>query len=118
MPTSYPGGLDDFPNDAALEGNTLDDILGNATKDHTSWMDDVGAAIEAVEAKVGIDGSAVTTSIDYKINNLAGDVTGPVGATVVGDDSHAHTSSTISALDAADVTTGTFAQARLATGIA
>ena len=47
---------------------------------------------------------------------LSGDATGS-GATaitvVVVDDSHAHTGSTISALDAGDTTTGTFADARI-----
>jgi hypothetical protein len=44
---------------------------------------------------------------------LAGDVTGTSGATVVGDDSHAHTTTTISGLATGDVTSGTFADARI-----
>ena len=41
------------------------------------------------------------------------DITGAVSALVVVDDSHSHTSSTISALDTGDVTTGSFADARV-----
>lgn len=32
--------------------------------------------MEALEAKVGVDGSAVTTSIDYKLNNTVATLTG------------------------------------------
>ena len=31
---------------------------------------DANDAIEALQAKVGVDGSAVTTSLDYKVANL------------------------------------------------
>jgi hypothetical protein len=44
---------------------------------------------------------------------MGGDLSGPASAAVVTDDSHAHTTATISGLDAADVTTGTFAAARI-----
>lgn len=51
-------------------------------------------------------------------HTLAGDVTGLTGATVVGNDSHDHTGSTISALDAGtDITTGLLAAARGGTGL-
>lgn len=49
-------------------------------------------------------------------HTLSGDVTGSVSATVVGDDSHNHTGTTISALDTGDITTGTFANARISQG--
>lgn len=50
---------------------------------------------------------------------LSGDVSGSGTTsivTTVADDSHSHTSATISALDAGDVTTGTFGIARIPTG--
>jgi hypothetical protein len=47
---------------------------------------------------------------------LTGDLAGTATSPSVVDDSHAHTSSTISALDVADITTGTLSQARGGTG--
>jgi hypothetical protein len=46
---------------------------------------------------------------------LTGDLGGTATSPTVVDNSHAHTATTISGLDAADVTTGTFAAARLGT---
>lgn len=60
-----------------------------------------------------VTGADDTQTLVTDSTAFAGDVTGEIGATVVGDDSHAHTSTTISALDAADTTTGTFDAARL-----
>jgi hypothetical protein len=47
---------------------------------------------------------------------LTGDLGGTASSPSVVDDSHNHTSSTISALDVADITTGTLSQARGGTG--
>ena len=60
MAVNYPTSLDSFTNRSP--GDTIDD----------SHMDDVQDAIEALEAKVGINDSAVTSSLDYKIQNLFG----------------------------------------------
>lgn len=49
---------------------------------------------------------------------IGGDGSGTTAALVVTDDSHAHGASTISALDAGDITTGTMATARLGSGTA
>ncbi|MDO8803825.1 MAG: hypothetical protein Q7R35_05305, partial [Elusimicrobiota bacterium] len=57
----------------------------------------------------------VTNGI-YTTTNLVGDVTGTPGATVVGADSHAHTGTSISALNAGDITTGTLPVGRGGTG--
>jgi hypothetical protein len=46
---------------------------------------------------------------------LTGDLSGTATSPTVVNDSHTHTATTISGLDAADVTTGTFAAARLGT---
>ena len=59
MSTNFPVTLDAY---AALVDNT-DDVLA-------AHPNDRGDAIEALEAKVGVDGSAVTTSLDYKVNNF------------------------------------------------
>lgn len=59
MSTNFPSSLDSY---STLVDN-VDDVLA-------SHMNDRGDAIEALEAKVGVDSSAVTTSVDYKLRNL------------------------------------------------
>lgn len=68
MTISYPSSLDSFPNPQST------DLLDNAspTLDHWTQHANANDAIEALEAKVGIDGSAVTTSFDYKLNEVTG----------------------------------------------
>lgn len=74
----------------------------------TDWVDPDPAEVEA-----GLDDLAARLTAK-EAETFAGDVTGPPSATVVGDDSHAHTTTTISGLDTGDVTTGTWANARVA----
>jgi hypothetical protein len=62
MATSYPASLDSFTNPTAVD--TLD------SPPHDTQHADANDAIEALQAKVGVDGSAVTTSLDYKVANL------------------------------------------------
>ncbi len=62
MATSFPTGLDALTNPTS--GNTL------ASPDHAGQHADANDAIEALEAKVGVNGSAVTSSLDYKITNI------------------------------------------------
>lgn len=59
MSTNFPTGLDSY---GTLIDNT-DDVLA-------AHANDRGDAIEALEAKVGVDSSAVTTTLDYKVNNF------------------------------------------------
>jgi hypothetical protein len=61
--TSFPTGLDAFPNP------TASDLVENATAnlDHHAQHGNANDAVEALEAKVGIDSSTVTTSLDYKM---------------------------------------------------
>lgn len=61
MTTSFPGGLDNFVNPAGTS------LLTNP--DHAGQHTDLNDAVEALEAKVGVDGSLVATSIDYKLTN-------------------------------------------------
>ena len=61
MTTSFPGGLDNFTNPAGTS------LLTNP--DHAGQHTDLNDAVEALEAKVGVDGSLVTTSLDYKFTN-------------------------------------------------
>lgn len=64
MATLFPGALDVFPNPGANDyqdapGLELDVLMSNALD-----------AIEALEGKVGVDGSAVAASLTYKIAQL------------------------------------------------
>ena len=62
---SFPTDLDD------LYKPTSADYLGSPSL-HNEWHDDEATAIEALEVKVGINGSAVTTSHDHKLSGVTG----------------------------------------------
>lgn len=66
MSINYPTSLDSFTNPAGT------DLLENSNPalDHDAQHSNANDAIEALEAKVGADGSAVTTSHDYKLNEI------------------------------------------------
>lgn len=68
MSITYPTTLDSLPNP------TNTDLLENATLalDHDQQHANANDAIEALEAKVGVNGSAVTTSHDYKLSGVTG----------------------------------------------
>jgi len=70
MATNFPTSLDSITNP------TASDKLNSGTVPHASQHATVNDAVEALEAKVGVDSSAVTTSHDYKINALETDVSG------------------------------------------
>jgi hypothetical protein len=63
---NFPSGLDSFttPSGSAT--------LGGSVPTHTQLHTSEGDAIEALQAKVGVDNSAVTTSLDYRVNALEG----------------------------------------------
>lgn len=67
MAINFPSSLDSFPNP------TSTDLLENATAalDHDVQHSNANDAIEALEAKVGINGSAVNTSHDYKLSEVS-----------------------------------------------
>ena len=65
MSTVYPTNLQDLDASRGVSGNPLSSpnhITHHTTEDDT---------IEALQAKVGIDGSVVTSSIDYKLTNAS-----------------------------------------------
>jgi len=62
MATSFPSGLDSFVNPSAS------DALDSGVVPHAAQHSNVNDAVEALEAKVGVDGSAVTSSLDYKVS--------------------------------------------------
>jgi hypothetical protein len=62
MATNFPTSLDSLTNPVA--GDTL------SSPSHAGQHADANDAIEALQAKVGVNNSAVTTTIDYKLRNL------------------------------------------------
>jgi hypothetical protein len=65
--SNFPGALDTFPE---IEPNTKEDAPG---LEHDVVHDNVHAALAAVEAKVGIDGSADPDSLDFRVAALEDD---------------------------------------------
>ena len=59
MATNFPTSLD------ALTNPTSSDSLSSPS--HSAQHANVNDAVEALQAKVGVDGSAVTSSLDYKV---------------------------------------------------
>jgi len=64
MAINFPSSLDDFTNP------TADDSLNSDTVPHADQHANLNDAVEALEAKVGINSSADTNSLDYKVNNI------------------------------------------------
>lgn len=64
MATNFPGSLDTLTNPLST------DSLNSPS--HSTQHANVNDAVEALQAKVGVDNSAVTTSLDYKIRNIQG----------------------------------------------
>jgi hypothetical protein len=62
MATSFPTGLDALTNPVSTD--TL------ASPSHADQHANVNDAVEALEAKVGVNGSAVTSSLDYRVRNI------------------------------------------------
>jgi hypothetical protein len=69
MTINYPTSLDNFTNPSAS------DTLDSPTAPHATQHSDLNDAVEALQAKVGADSSAVTTSHDYKIADHASRLT-------------------------------------------
>tara|TARA_R110000868_G_scaffold95825_2_gene263416 strand:- start:2220 stop:3983 length:1764 start_codon:yes stop_codon:yes gene_type:complete len=61
MTTSFPAGLDALTNPTSADGLN--------SPDHAGQHANVNDAVEALEAKVGVNSSAVVTSLDYKVTN-------------------------------------------------
>ena len=62
MTTNFPSSIDNFTNP------TTSDTLASVS--HSAQHADINDAMEAVQAKVGVNGSAVTGSLDYKLANI------------------------------------------------
>ena len=63
MATNFPTSIDSLTNPNSTD--TLD------SPSHSGQHSDANDAIEALEAKVGVNGSAVTSSLDYQMENHA-----------------------------------------------
>ncbi|MDD4909316.1 MAG: tail fiber domain-containing protein [Candidatus Omnitrophica bacterium] len=89
------------------------DVVGTAEVDGLSIG---GTAVTPTAAELNyVDGvtSAIQTQLDAKVGtatSFSGDVTGAYNATVVGNDSHDHTTSTISGLGVADFSSANISQ--------
>lgn len=66
MSTNFPSSLDDATTLPVESGSTA--LATNHVTAHQNMQD----AMEAVQAKVGVDSSAVTTSHDYKLSGVTG----------------------------------------------
>jgi len=62
MATNFPTSLDALTNPAS--GDAL------SSPSHSAQHANANDAIEALQAKVGINSSAVTTSLDYRVTTL------------------------------------------------
>lgn len=66
MATNFPASLDSLTNP------TASDKLNSVTVPHATQHANINDAMEAVQAKVGITDSAVTTSLDYIVKGATG----------------------------------------------
>ena len=65
MPTNFPTALDTFLNPAAG-----DPLTGPGAVPHHLQHANLNDAVAALEAKLGVNGSAVTSSVDYLLANV------------------------------------------------
>lgn len=74
MASNFPSSLDSFTNPSSS------DALDSVSVPHATQHSDLNDAVEALQAKVGADSSAVTSSHDYKIADHASRLTTLEGA--------------------------------------
>lgn len=80
MAITYPTTLDAFTNPGATE------TLGGSAPTHSTHHANLNDAVEALEAKVGVNSSAVTTSHDYKLANCTSTAKAVADTRTVGGD--------------------------------
>ena len=64
MASNFPSSLDSFTNPSSS------DAMDSVSVPHATQHSDLNDAVEALQAKVGVDSSAVTSSLDYKVAQL------------------------------------------------
>lgn len=62
MPINFPTSLDNFSDPTSTSDMS--------SPSHSALHQNINSAVEALQAKVGVDSSAVTTSLDYKVAQL------------------------------------------------
>jgi len=67
MSTNFPTSLDTTTNLPPIAATDLENDTG---KEHDVQHSNLNAAVIAIETKLGVNGSAVTTSIDYRVAQL------------------------------------------------
>lgn len=72
MPTNFPTALDVLTNPTPADNLNTPAVL------HSDEHSNENDAIEALEAKVGVDGSAVATSLDHRVGDLEAATHSPV----------------------------------------
>lgn len=65
MPTVFPTAIDAFVNPVA------NDFLDSLVVPHAAQHSQLNDAVEALEAKIGINGSADVNSLDYKVGQIS-----------------------------------------------
>ena len=79
MPTLYPGALDIFSN--PTQTSQLDSVLVPHAKQHS----DVNDSVTAIETHIGVVGSQVSTTVEFRLSKKVGySTTVPLGATSPG----------------------------------
>lgn len=76
MATNFPNSLDSFTN--PISANSL------ALPSHSELHTDLNNAMASVQAKIGVDGSSVQTSLDYRVTQLES-IGGTTGVALTGD---------------------------------
>jgi len=74
MPIAFPTSLD------ALNNPTAYDQTDSVSVPHATQHENTNDAVEALEAKVGVNNSAVTSSLDYRTARVEEILTGDAGA--------------------------------------
>ena len=92
MATNFPASLDTLTNP------TSSDSLSSPS--HSAQHANVNDAVEALQAKVGADSSAVTTSLDYKVAQLEAISHGKILQVVRATDSTTRSTTSTSYVDA------------------
>jgi hypothetical protein len=96
MATNFPASLDTLTNP------TSSDSLSSPS--HSAQHANVNDAVEALQAKVGADSSAVTTSLDYKVAQLEAVSHGKILQIVRDTDTSERSTTSTSFVDATGVT--------------
>jgi hypothetical protein len=94
MASSFPSSLDAFTNPSST------DAMDSVSVPHATQHADLNDAVEALEAKVGADSSAVSSSHDYKIAQLEAASTGKILQVVRATDTTNRTTTSLSFVDA------------------